>query len=295
MSWDFTGYIDTFTTINEFRKELIRFFELEEGENALSAPVDTAPPLQSIEFENVSFKYPKTEKMVLNNISFKISPNQCYAFVGANGSGKTTIIKLLTGLYDDYSGVIRINGKDIKSYATNELHAIVCVLFQDYAKYQITIKENILLGDINNFDTNGSKVHTLIDAMNLTELINSLPQGTETNIGKIKEDGVELSGGQWQRLSIIRALINRAPLKILDEPTAALDPISESVLYGEFEKLTKNTTTILISHRLGATKLANEIIVIDQGRIVEKGSHEELLEHGNLYADMFNAQKEWYA
>ncbi|KYD08560.1 ABC transporter ATP-binding protein [Heyndrickxia sporothermodurans] len=294
MSWELTEYIDNFTTINEFKKDINRFFQLEEDLNALVLPSKKIPQLKSIEFENVKFKYPGTERYVLNGISFKMDANKTCAFVGANGSGKTTIIKLLTGLYDNYTGTIKINDIDIKSYSADELHAMYAVLFQDYNRYQITLKENILLGDINNFDSNSDKLNELIDAMNLRDLVNALPEGINTNLGKIKEDGVDISGGQWQRLSIIRALINRAPLKILDEPTASLDPISESILYQEFETLTKENTTILISHRLGATKLADEIFVVDSGRIVEKGTHGELMAQGGLYAEMFNSQKGWY-
>lgn len=294
MSWELTAYVDSITTYNEFRKDVIRFFQLEEDVNALTPPSKKISQLESVEFINVKFKYPGTEKYVLNGISFRLEAGKKYAFVGANGSGKTTIIKLLTGLYDNYTGTIKINGVDIKSYPLNELHAIICVLFQDYARYQITLKENILLGDINNFEANSEKMNELIDTMGLQNLLDALPEGINTNLGKIKEDGVDISGGQWQRISIIRALINPAPLKILDEPTASLDPISESELYREFETLTKENTTILISHRLGATKLVDEIFLIDSGVIAEKGTHEELMAQGGLYAKMFNSQKEWY-
>ncbi|MNW42819.1 Lipid A export ATP-binding/permease protein MsbA [compost metagenome] len=294
MSWELTSYVEKLATINEFRQDINKFFQLEEDENAFVPPSEQVPQLQMIEFENVSFKYPGTTRYVLNGISFRLDAQKNYAFVGANGSGKTTIIKLLTGLYDDYTGKILINGKDMKLYPVNELHAMVSVLFQDFARYQITLKENILLGDILHFNTNEKKMNDLIDEMDLRGVVNQLSEGTNTSLGKIKGNGVDISGGQWQRISIIRALISRAPLKILDEPTAALDPISESVLYQEFEKLTKENMTILISHRLGSTKIADEIFVINQGCIVENGTHEELMTKDQFYAEMFNSQKEWY-
>ncbi|NMM55477.1 ABC transporter ATP-binding protein [Paenibacillus aquistagni] len=294
LSWELTAYVDTLATVNESRKEINLFFQLEEDPNALVLPSKEISQFDSVEFENVTFKYPGTEKNILNGISFRLEAKRNYAFVGANGSGKSTIIKLLTGLYNNYTGLIKINGIDIKSYPVSERHALISVLFQDFARYQITLKDNILLGDINNFDANSKKMNQLINNMGLRILVDELPLGVNTNLGKIKKDGVDVSGGQWQRISIIRSLINQAPLKILDEPTASLDPISESILYQEYEKMTKGNTTILISHRLGSTKLADEIFVIDDGCIVEKGTHEELLANDRLYADMFKSQKEWY-
>ncbi len=294
LSWELTAYVDTLATINESRKDINLFFQLEEDSNALVLPSKEVFHLDSVEFENVIFKYPGTEKNILNGISFRLESKKNYAFVGANGSGKSTIIKLLTGLYHNYTGLIKINGIDIKSYPVSERHALISVLFQDFARYQITLKENILLGDINNFDANAKKMNQLIDHMGLRILVDELPLGINTNLGKIQKDGVDISGGQWQRISIIRSLINQAPLKILDEPTASLDPISESILYEEYEKMTKGNTTILISHRLGSTKLADEIFVVDNGCIVEKGTHVELLANDNLYAHMFRSQKEWY-
>lgn len=294
LSWELTAYVDTLATINESRKDINLFFKLEEDSNALVLPSKEVFHLDSVEFENVIFKYPGTEKNILNGISFRLESKKNYAFVGANGSGKSTIIKLLTGLYHNYTGLIKINGIDIKSYPVSERHALISVLFQDFARYQITLKENILLGDINNFDANAKKMNQLIDHMGLRVLVDELPLGINTNLGKIQKDGVDISGGQWQRISIIRSLINQAPLKILDEPTASLDPISESILYEEYEKMTKGNTTILISHRLGSTKLADEIFVVDNGCIVEKGTHVELLANDNLYAHMFRSQKEWY-
>lgn len=295
LSWDLTGYVDNFATMNEFCKDVNKFFQLEE-EKELVKDLNRKPcKLSSVAFENVSFQYPGNEHYVLKNVSFLLNQKKCYAFVGANGSGKTTIIKLLSGLYDNYTGTIRVNGQNIRELSSEELRSLIYPLFQDFARYQISIKDNILLGDVERMEDNEEKLNKVIHSVGMHQFIDSLPNGVNTELGKIGIGSVELSGGQWQRISIMRALIHLAPLKILDEPTAALDPISESNLYQEFNHMMENCMTILISHRLGATKLADEIFVIDQGSMKEHGTHEELLKMNGTYANMFHSQKAWYA
>lgn len=294
VSWELTKYIDSFATMKEFKKEVNHFFKMEEDKNTSFISTKKVSEFKSLQFINVSFCYPETNKYVLRNLSFTLDEKKCYAFVGANGSGKTTIIKLLAGLYDNYSGYIKINGIDIKEYKADELRSMVFPLFQDYARYQIPFKDNILLGDIANMDNNEERITQLIDKLDMSEFVRSLPNGMDTNLGRVDRDSVDISGGQWQRISILRALINTAPVKILDEPTASLDPISESNLYQEFNTFTKNNTTILISHRLGATKLADKIYVLKEGTIAESGTHEELLNKCGVYSKMFQSQKAWY-
>lgn len=296
MSWGVTFYIDQITIHYEYCKDLNELLSLEEVEGATDLPSASPMELESIEFKDVYFKYPKTENFILKGMSFTIKKDKHYAFVGTNGAGKTTIIKLISGLYKDYEGSILINGKDLKAYTQSELKSNVAVLYQDFAKYQISLKDNILIGDINNMESNNvdKKLNITIKDIGLTEVVEGLPRGVETPLGKIKEDGQELSGGQWQRVAIARCLTNLAPLKILDEPTAALDPISESKLYEEFGNITKKCSTILISHRLGSTKLADEIFVIESGKVIEKGTHNELMNKEGIYSTMYNSQKDWY-
>ena len=280
-----------FTKNLEYLKELSQFSQLEEIKDPLTTRCDKGFEFKKLEFKNVSFTYPGTHNAILNKVSFTIIPNRHYAFVGENGAGKTTVIKLLTGQYNNYEGEILLNGKELKEYENSELKAIFSVAYQDFAKYQISMKENILIG---NSVADDAMLDEAIRSLDLNDLIAELPNGFNTNLGKINADGVDLSGGQWQRIALARTVINPAPIKILDEPTASLDPISESRLYGQFEKIIDNSTSIFISHRLGSIKLADEIFVFDGGTITEKGSHEMLMSKNNIYANMYKSQLEWY-
>lgn len=295
LSWELTGYVDHITMVNAFRDDLTNFLQMEEDDHALVMPTSQIPEFVSLEFSHVSFRYPGTLKLVLNDVSFRIEGERCYAFVGENGSGKTTIIKLISGLYDDYSGSIKLNGLDIRNYPAEILRGLVHTLFQDYAKYPITVRDNILLGDVLNLAENEETLIKAMDALHMKEFVYHMPKSLDTTLGRLEEDSVELSGGQWQRIALMRAFVNQAPLKILDEPTAAQDPISESRLYQEFETLMTANVTILISHRLGATKLAQKIFVLQDGGIKEEGTHEELMNLNGIYHSMYESQKAWYA
>lgn len=284
--------LSKFTKDIEYLKELSQFCELEEVENALLPRTSTNFVFEKLELKNVSFTYPGTKKKILNNVSFEIIPGKHYAFVGENGAGKTTVIKLLTGQYLNYEGEILLNGKELKHYSISDLKAIFSVAYQDFAKYQLSIRENIQIGDLKNSDE--KVLLEAIDDFKLTDLIEKLPNGIDTPLGKITEEGVDLSGGQWQKIALARTVMNSSPIKILDEPTAALDPISESRLYEQFEKMMTHTTSLFISHRLGSVKLADEILVFDKGTIIEQGSHESLIEHNGKYKHMYQSQLEWY-
>lgn len=276
----------------EYLKELSQFCQLEEIEDVLSTRCNKAFHFEKLEFRSVSFTYPGTEKIILNHVDLTIIPGKHYAFVGENGAGKTTIIKLLTGQYQNYDGEILLNNKELRQYSASELKAIFSVAYQDFAKYQISVKENMLIGNLNG--TNDEVLSSVVTDLELDELMAKLPKGIDTSLGKISEDGVDLSGGQWQKIALVRTIINPAPIKILDEPTAALDPLSESHLYEQFEKMMNHQTSILISHRLGSIKLADEILVFDDGAIVEAGDHEKLMSKKGKYAEMYASQLEWY-
>ncbi|WP_346876685.1 MULTISPECIES: ABC transporter ATP-binding protein [unclassified Clostridium] len=293
LAWSLPEYGDNLAKNKEYLVDLTNFLKLEGDEGYLLRPAKEVSKLKSLEFRNVSFKYPGTEKYILKDMSFVIEEGRHYAFVGANGAGKTTITKLITGLYEDFEGEILINGKSIKTYRQDQLKAMCSVVYQDFARYCISFRDNILLGDINSFD-NLDNMNKSIETVELQDVVGGLPLGISSNLGKIKNDGVDLSGGQWQRIAMARGIVSPASIRILDEPTAALDPISESNVYEKFEEISRGQTTIFISHRLGSTKIADEIFVIGDGAIVESGSYEELMKRNGVYTKMYESQRSWY-
>ena len=295
VSWEFMYVTSEMANNNEYLKDLSRFSALSEQVGALDLPFCESIGFEKLEFINVNFKYPGTEKYILQNCSFVIEKNRHYAFVGINGAGKTTITKLLTSLYSDFEGQILIDGKELSEYPQARLKSIFTVVYQDFAKYYISIRDNIMLGDINNIDNaSNNQAEQAAELINLLPVIDALPYKLDTNLGKIKENSVDLSGGEWQRVAIARTLANSAPVRILDEPTAVLDPIAESNMYEMFGKISTGKTTVFITHRLGAAKLADEIFVIDNGSIAEQGPHTELISRNGIYAQMFESQRSWY-
>ena len=294
-SWRLSDSIDNIFKTGEFMRDIEDLLALEETDGALAQPL-AIPDIESIEFKDVCFCYPGTERFVLQNLSFKMQKGRHYAFVGANGAGKTTVVKLLTGLYDDYKGAILINGKDIRHYGDQERKGMFVAVYQDFAKYSVSVKENCALGDIAKFTDKkmDRKVSEVLALMDLSQTVKALPQGMESLLGKIHPQGIDLSGGQWQRLAMARALISPAPVRILDEPTAALDPVSESSVYELFGQVSGAKLSIFISHRLGSTKIADEIFVFAAGSIIEQGSPVQLIALGGLYNEMWEQQRSWY-
>lgn len=292
MSWDFADVLNKFSNNKEYLNDITQFSALTELDRANSLRVITDVPFESLEMRNVTFTYPGTERCILKDCSLRIDEGRHYAFVGVNGAGKTTITKLFALLYDNYEGEILINGKELREYDYSEIKGFFSFVFQDFAKYAISIKDNIFMG--NSFSVDGMRLKTTLSQMEISEFIEQLPAGVETNLGKIRSDGIDISGGQWQRIAISRALVSDSPILILDEPTAALDPIAESNVYSLFSRICKEKTTIVITHRLGAAKIADEIFVIDNGCVAESGSHEELMKANGLYAKMYESQRDWY-
>lgn len=240
-------------------------------------------------FHDVCFTYPETNVQVLNGVSFTIRPRDRVAIVGRNGAGKSTLIKLMLRLYRATSGSILINGVRIEDIRQESINRIFGEVFQDYAKYQLTIRENVAFGNIDLLSDDAAIKQAMEDGF-ASDMIKQLDQ----NLGKLENDGVDLSGGQWQRLAIARACLSDALFYILDEPTASLDPIAESELYQQFALLVKDRGSILVSHRLASATIAKKIIVLDNGRVAEEGTHEQLMKRRGLYARMFDTQKAWY-
>lgn len=246
-----------------------------------------------IVFENVHFTYPHTDAEILKGISMEFYPNQRISIVGENGAGKSTIIKLLCKLYKPDSGRITINGIDIQELSISELRKAYSVVFQDFATYSLSLRENIAFGDIEQI-TNDNAITEALKRGLSSEILDSLQNNLDANLGKIEEDGIDLSGGQWQRIAISRSCLSNSAFVILDEPTASLDPIAETEMYQAFASLLCKKGCIMISHRLASAKLADAIYVLKDGIIVEKGTHSELMSQRGLYEAMFQAQSSWY-
>lgn len=203
------------------------------------------------------------------------------------------MVKLLLGLFEPDSGRILIGGKPLQAYAREAREKIFGTVFQDFTRYSISLRENVGIGDVEQL-SDREAVREAMQKGNVLPFLERLPEGEDTMLNRDFEGGVDLSGGQWQRIALARALMGDRPVLILDEPTSQLDPMAESELYSEFAKLAENKTSLFITHRLGSTRITDRILVISKGRVVDTGTHEELLERGGIYADMWKAQKQWY-
>jgi len=296
---DVTNLISVSATVYEgtlFIDNLISFMK----EKQTVVPIREIPEKvtknspHTIEFRNVSFAYPGTERMILKNINLKFRPGETVVLVGLNGAGKTTLIKLLTRLYDPTEGEIYLDGKDIREYDLKELYALFGIIFQDFGKYAVSVSENIHFGQISKkLDT--AEIREAARQSSADEYIQKLPDGYETALMRIFEPkGTELSGGQWQKLAVARAFYSDSDILILDEPTASLDPIAEQEIFAQFDRLRKDKTTIFVSHRLSSATVATKIVVLEDGRVVEEGDHRELMNLGGKYYELFSTQAKRY-
>ncbi|HOJ12355.1 MAG TPA: ABC transporter ATP-binding protein [Clostridiales bacterium] len=270
------------------------FFYLDDIEREPQVGKTTCAADGNIEFNDVSFAYPNTDVDVIKNITVQIKEGEKVAIVGENGSGKSTFISLLCGMFDSKSGRISVGGIDIKSNPVAARNT-VSVVFQDFARYESSIRENITVSDKNRMATD-EEIMELLRKINVDDVVKEQKNGLHELVGSFSEKANNLSGGQWQKISIARAAYrNKAKVMILDEPTSALDPLAEAQLYRNFASLTEDKTTILISHRLGITAIVDRILVFKDGRIVEDGSHKQLMAMNGHYAEMYRAQAQWYA
>ncbi len=263
---------------------------IKEIENPVKLDLKKAP---KIEFKNVDFAYPDTDKKILSNFSLIINPGEKIAFVGENGAGKSTIIKLLARFYDVNKGQILINGTDIKNLEIDGWYKNLGILFQDFILYEDIASENIRFGKVyENLDL--EKIIDAAKASGAHQVIQGLDKGYDQMLGRMFEGGIELSVGQWQKVALARGFLRDAPVLVLDEPTASIDAKAESEIFSKVEKLSKDKTVIIISHRFSTVRNADKIYVIDEGKIVENGSHEELMKLNGQYATLFNLQAKGY-
>lgn len=273
--------------------------EFERVETKIKPAVTPALDIQrhiphTIEFKDVSFSYPGTDRLVLDKISFKLEGGTTTVLVGLNGAGKTTLIKLLTRLYDPVDGVILLDGIDIRNYDIKQLYKMFGTIFQDFGKYATDIEENIYFGDVEKGAVE-AELDKAAKHSGAYDFISSYPKKYKTPLTKyFEEEGTELSIGQWQKLSVSRAFYSDSDVLILDEPTAALDAIAEQQIFKQFEELTKGKTSIFVSHRLSSATSADKILVLENGKVVEEGSHKDLMELKGKYFELFSTQAKRY-
>lgn len=279
---------------NLYMSNLFEFLAIPHRPRGTGTKIQGVRPGEGIRFEGVGFRYPGREEWALRDISLAIPPRQSLALVGHNGAGKTTLIKLLCGFYAPTEGRILLDGLDIKEWDEEVLRRRISAVFQDFNQYQFTLRENIAFGDFD-YAADDARVGRAVLRGGAENVVAGLPRGLETQLGRWFLDGVELSGGQWQKIALARAFMREeADILILDEPTAALDAEAEKAIFDRFRELARDRTSLLISHRFPTVRLADRIVVIEHGRILEEGNHASLLAAKGRYAHLFALQAEGY-
>lgn len=289
----FTEAISMLGTNTRALKLLFEFLDSPDLKYSGTLPVEKRDDRDyELEFKNISFKYPKTDTYVLKNLNLKLKVGERMAIVGMNGSGKTTMIKLLCRLYDPTEGEITLNGINIKKYSYSEYISLFSMVFQDFKLFSFSLGQNVA-GAV---DYDKGRVEQCLKESGFGYRLSTMPKGTDSCLYKdFEEDGIEISGGEAQKIALARALYKDAPFIVLDEPTAALDPISEFEIYSKFNEIVGDKTAIYISHRLSSCRFCNNIAVFDEGRLIQQGSHQELLSQtGSKYHQLWNAQSQYY-
>jgi ATP-binding cassette subfamily B protein len=289
--------LSRFTTVSQgaiYLSDFFEFFEMEPKIHNTTKPRPFPDPIQQgFTFEDVGFKYVNSERWANRHLNFTLSPTEKLALVGENGAGKSTLVKLLARLYDPTEGRILLDGYDLREYDLHDLHKHIGIIFQDFLRYQMTFSQNIAAGNIDE-QTNAELIKRSATQSLADELAKKLPGGYAQMLGKRFAEGVELSGGEWQKVAIARAYMRDAQLIILDEPTSALDARAEFQVFERFTELTQGKIAVLISHRFSTARMADRIIVLNNGEIAEVGSHAELLAKGGRYAELFELQAMGY-
>lgn len=277
-----------------FIHQLFEFLDTPVPQPEKALPM-TTPLREGIEVDRVTFCYPNQGKPVLDDLTIRIKPGEKVAIVGENGAGKSTLVKVMLGLYEPTHGVVRYGGIPIQDYDSVSFRSKVTAVFQDFYRYEWTLEANIALREHDPDDRQAHRrLNHAMEKAAMTPLVDSLPDGVATQLGTRFSGGRELSQGQWQKVAIARAFYRDFEVIYLDEPTAAVDPLTESAIFESLMSMTEGKTAIFISHRLGSCRHADRILVLKEGRIVEEGKHEELIGQGAHYAEMFNKQAQWY-
>ena len=289
--------LQSFTDISDqalYLKDLFEFFEMQPSIRSIADSLPAPRPIRSgFEFRNVAFAYPGSSRMVVENINFRLEAQEKIALIGENGAGKTTLVKLLARLYDPTAGQILLDGVDLREYDVDDLRKEIGVIFQDYMRYELLAKENIGFGKIEDL-ADQSRIEIAARKSMAYQVIDKFPNGYDQMIGRRFDGGVDLSGGEWQKFALARAYMRDAQLLILDEPTATLDARAEYEVFRRFAELTQGRMAVLISHRFSTTRMADRILVLQDGRIREQGTHNHLVALGGQYAELFELQAAGY-
>lgn len=295
------GYIEkilsSFSDVSEqalYLQDLFEFFDMKPSIRSSPESLPAPRPIRvGFEFQNVSFAYPGADRLVVKGINFRLEPSEKIALVGQNGAGKTTVVKLLARLYDPTAGRILLDGTDLREYSVEDLRREIGVIFQDYLRYDLEIRENIGFGKIDDLGDR-ARIERAARKSLASDVIDRVPKGLDQIVGRRFEGGVDLSGGEWQKIALARAYMRDAQLLILDEPTATLDARAEYEVFLRFADLTRGRMSVLISHRFSTVRMADRILVLANGEVEEQGTHRDLVDRGGHYAELFELQAAGY-